>query len=406
MSVRHVLLALLVCAPLLRGAEQELSTLKGESIKGEVVSITDEKVVYEQGGKRVTVPTKEVLKIDFREAGKPGEGTTYAQLELTDGSLFSCSKWTIKEDRVEMTLLTGQALKLPVKAVRSVMNDAQVEKNRTDWARRLARKPKTDVLVYLNKSKNLDSIPCTLGEADGKVIKFVADDEGEAKEGRRELSDVHGLIFRRALDPKAPAVSCKVLDTQGDVVFASSATLKEGALTLKTPAGATVELKADTVAVVDYTKGRFEYLSELEPAKVVARSNVEDGDKPEQQHVYKDVSFTGRDVPIKVAGKGYKKGLVLRPYAELVYDLKGDFRGFSAVVGLQDNVSVEGTVVLVVEGDGTVIRTIELTAKSRPVKLDLNIKDVQRLRLVAKVPPEEWFDLGKHVNLADAKVSK
>ena len=73
----------------------------------------------------------------------------------------------------------------------------------------------------------------------------------------------------------------------------------------------------------------------LEPAKEVTRSNVEDGDRAEQQHVYKDSSVSGKDTPLKVGGKPYPKGLALRPYTELVYDLRGEYREFSAVVGFR-----------------------------------------------------------------------
>jgi hypothetical protein len=396
-------LALLLCAA--PGGAAELTTLKGKVVKGDVVSVSDKAVVLDQAGTKVTLPILEVLQIDYREVGKPATGATYADVELTDGSVLHCAKWGIKGKQVELTLLTGAAVKVPLAVVANVLREAHVEKNRTDWRARLA-KSRQESLVVAPKGV-IQGIPCTLGEGDaaGTSIEFVV--AGEAAPRKMKLAELHGLIFKRAHDPKAPPVVFKLLDTVNDVVMVSSVVpAKGGALTVATPSGARIEFAPEALARLDYRKGKLDYLSELEPTKLLTRSNVEDGEKAEQQHVYKDVSLKGDRALISVGGTTYPRGLAVRPYTELEYNLKGEYREFSALVGLDDNVGADGPTVLVVEGDGKELATVTISSgdKKRHQALTLNIKDVQKLRLVVK--SGDLFDLGKHLDLADAKVSK
>jgi NPCBM/NEW2 domain len=400
--ISALLVMLFLGVTLVRGAE--LSLVTGGSLKQDVVTITDKEVTYVVGGKNETRPITDILKIDFREAKTLPP--VYADLELTDGTVLHCSKWLVKKKQVELTLLNGVTLTVPLESLSNVLNNAQVETNRKDWSTRLANKRTSDVLVRVYKG-SIQGLPCTLGEGNeaGDKIELAAKVGDEVKTVQRALADIHGLIFRRTLDPTAPPVTCKVLDTTLDVVLVSGLAFDGKTLTVSTPAGAKLTFPADEVVRIDYTKGRYEYLSDLEP-KLTTRSNVEDGYQAIQQHVYKDASFKQGRKQIQVGGTSYSKGLILRPYTEMEFDLKGEYRDFSAVVGLEDDVGSVGPVVLTVEADGALLATFTFKPddKKRFQIVQKNVKDVQRLRIVVK--SGDLFELGKHVVLADVRVSK
>jgi hypothetical protein len=256
--------------------------------------------------------------------------------------------------------------------------------------------------------ESISSLPCTFGEGDdkGETIEVTVTIDEETKTYQRKPESFHGLIFRRTLDPKAPPATCKLLDKDNDVVMVSGVEYNGKTLTVTTPAGAKLEFPADLLARLDYAKGRFDYLSELVPLKVSTKSNVEDDDKPEQQHVYKDVSFKPERKQIQLGGRVFAHGLVIRPYTEMVFDLKGEYREFTAVVGLEDGVGSDGPVEVVVEADNVELASLKFDAgdKKRFQEVKRNVKDVQRLRIVVK--SGDLFDLGKHAVLADAKVTK
>jgi len=402
MRIRRSVLALLL-APVCHAGD--IYPVKGDPIKGEIVSVSDKEVVFTQGDKKVTRPIKEVLKIDYRDVGRPAPGTTYSSIELTDGTQLLCSKYLLKKKELEMTLLAGPTLKLPVEMVANILNNAQLEANRNDWKSRVFDTRGKEAIV-INREGNISNLLCTLGEGDaaGTRINFAVTLDGVAETSSRALEGLQGVIFKHTLAPKAKPMVCKLLDTIQDVVMVSSVTPKgDGGLTVETPAGAKLDFTREQVARLDYTPGKLEYLSDLMPLKVVTRSNLDDGD-PDQWHVYKDTNLNkGR---LALGGTTFARGLALKPYSELTYNLKGEYREFEATVGIDDNVKASGVVTLTVEGDGKELATVTISSEEKkPFKNVLvNVKDVQKFRIAVKAGG--LFDYGVHLDLADAKVRK
>ena len=97
----------------------------------------------------------------------------YSDIELTDGSRLHCKEWTIKAKQVELKTLAGQEIKLPLSAVANILNDAQEEKYRKDWAERLAAQtpPRHG---RPGQGRRINPVEGTLGEADeeGKSIEM------------------------------------------------------------------------------------------------------------------------------------------------------------------------------------------------------------------------------------------
>jgi hypothetical protein len=397
--------SLLVLA-VLAGASHaaDIVPVKGETIKGNIVRITDTQVVFSQDGKEVTRPIKEVLRIDYRDIGKSG-ATNYSQVELTDGTILLVSKSLIKKRDVELTLLAGSVIKVPLDVVANVLREAHVESHRRDWKTRVFNTRNRSAMV-VKRDDVISNLICTLGDGNeagtGISIAVTIDDKTETR--TRELSTVHGLIFKHILDAKAAPVAFKLLDTLGDVVMVSGVTSRDGGLIVSTPAGAKIEFRNEQIAQLDYSKGRLDYLSALEPSKVEARSNLDEGGGPDQWHVYKDTNLNKE--PLTVGGVTYQRGLSLKPYVELTYDLKGEYRELSVVVGIDDKISAAGGTTVIFERDGKELarETISSDDKVRHKTLTLNITDVQRLKIIVK--SNDDFDTSRHLDLADAKVSK
>jgi hypothetical protein len=289
--------------------------------------------------------------------------------------------------------------------VANILNNAQVEANRADWKSRVFNLRGKEAIVIKNEG-TVSSLLCTLGEGDetGTAINIAVTLEGETITRARKLETLQGVIFKNTLDPKARPMVCKLLDTLQDVVMVSSVVSKDGLLSVTTPAGATIELGKERIARLDYTPGKLEYLSDLTPARLVARSNLDDGNDPDQWHVYKDTNLDRK--PLTVGGTTYAKGLALKPYTELTFNLKGDYRAFEAVVGLDDGVSAAGAAVLVIEADGKELASMTVSTedrkRGRPVTL--SVKDVRTLKIIVKADGE--FVTARHLDLADAKLRK
>ena len=100
----------------------------------------------------------------------------------------------------------------------------------------------------------------------------------------------------------------------------------------------------------------------------------------------------------------FAKGLSVHAYTELVYDISGEYKEFKAILGVDPKVPGDSHVKVTIEGDGKELFSGEINRKDEPRPLTLDIKNVKQLRIV--VASAGLLDLGNHVCLADAKVSK
>ena len=383
----------------------EVALLKGDPIKGDIISVNNAEVVVSVAGAKKNVPLANILKIDIQPVGAIAPGTKYSRAELTDGTILLASDWKIRKRDLTLKLLSGPEVTVPMKVVSNILNRAEDEKNTADWKSRTFNNRGREAIV-VKKGEVISNIECTLGEGDaeGKTIALAVIIDGEPTTLKRVQNTAHGFLFKTVLDPKAPPVLCKLIDTLGNIIQVSEIQPNDAGLKVITPAGAALDFSFKQIARLDYAKGKLDYLSSLTPSKMVAKSNLDEDTKPDQWHVYKDTNLNKG--PLTLGGVTYSSGLALKPFTELTYDLGGEYREFSALVGLDDNVSAVGKTILVVEGDGRELLTVEISAddKKRFRPVTLNIKDVQKLKLTVKADGE--FDVARHLDIADAKVSK
>jgi hypothetical protein len=382
----------------------ELYTLKGEILRGELANIADKGISLKQNGRTILTPLDQVLKIDFPTATAIKLEGKYSDVELTDGSRFHCKAWTIKGESVELKTMADRDVKLPLASIGYILNDAQEEKYRKEWAERMARKHRRDMAVVV-AGGTIKAVEGTFGSADAAGENIVFQAAATGRKGNLSLSNLHGLLFHREVDPNAPPMQCKLYDSYGDFFIVSGLKMTPDGLSATTPAGAKLDFAVSALTRLDYTLDKLAFLSRLEPSKVDQRSNFDFVDT-----YRRDKNLDNG--PLRIYSETFTNGLALHAHTELEYDLKGDYREFHALAGIDQSVGgLGGPVVLVIQGvtDG---ETKELYKKTftRNVKdkkegvIDLNIKDVQKLRIV--VSTGDLFDNGKHLDLVNAKIQK
>jgi hypothetical protein len=397
MPVFRTLLALLACASFVL-ADHEVRTLSGKTIKGKVVGITASEVVQQGEAGPVKTPLAQVLAIDLRPAGKGAAETAHTLVRLVDDSSLLCRQVQIKGNEVELTLLSGQAAKLPLSAVAWLLKEAQDGKVRAKWDQIVSANVKRDRIVVLREGE-LAVLEGTLGDADaqGKTIQF-RPESGEPIQAH--LDRLHGLIFYRTELPSESAV-CRVYDTEGDVLAASKVSVAGDAFQLTTPAGLKLDLQEKVLARLDYNRGKLTYLSDLEPVKVVERSRA--GLLVRYQ---RDKNLDGQQ-PIVLVNQGkaaeFNKGLSLHAYTELEYDLGGKYKDFKAVLGVDARTGSDSHAIVTIECDGEKKFSATVSADVT-VPIALNVRDVRRLRII--VSSQNFLDLHDHATLAEARVSQ
>jgi hypothetical protein len=402
MPLKRACLLVALCASAALAADPpELRPLKGEKIKGDLTALNQKEIVLQVNGKPVATSVENTLQLEFRAPTNP-QGA-YSQVELTDGSLLRCSKVEFKGKDAILTLVSGQTATVPMKLLASVMHEANDVKLVAAWKELIGTtKRPYDLLVRKLEGGTLRSGEGTIYDAseDGKTLEFKR--VGREEKDSFPIDRIFGMVFSRQPDPNMPSRLCEVLDVQGAKLFAKSVVLKDGKFVVETQCGARVEFAGDALAKLDYSTGKLTYLSDMDLARVKL-VQVAYLAQPEFKRD-RNIDNTG---DLRVAGKAYPKGLAMHAKTEVTFDLEGEYREFKAVAGIDDNVSQgDGSpVVLRVEGDGKELLTLSLTRKDGAKPISLNIKDVQKLRVIVDKSPDT-LGIGSHLDLADAKVSK
>lgn len=395
MSFLRIPFAVLLLAATVSAAE--LRTLDGQTLSGDLVRISDKEIVLRTEGKEVATPIEQVLGLDLKQPGKV-TAASYSAVELIDGSVLACSQFTPKAQTAHLTLVSGQETKVPLDTVAHVYKDAQDPATVAWWKEKAAKKRNSDLLGVRNAAKVLEELPGTFGDADadGKTIKFDVDSANNPRD--LKLDRVAGILFLRRGAALPKETKCRLTDTSGNLLMVAEVQTTPNGYRFTTPVGATVEYAAEALARLDYSKGKLAFLSDLEPLAVVEKFALE-----RFGHYRKDKNLDGG--PLRLKNQVYSKGLSVPATTELQYNLEGEYREFRAVVGIDDLVGgSEAATTLRVEGDGKELLAVAVSRKEGPKPIALNVKGVQKLKII--VASDGLIDLGKHLDLADAKVSK
>ena len=421
MTLPRTLLALVALAPV--AAAAELTTLDGKKLTGDIVAIKGNELTFKSpaGEEKFLVTT--IGTVTLGPAPKGLEtGKKYTTVELIDGSLFRCSDVTVKGDSVELKLLspgaTGPAaanprtLTVPMRpALYAVNREAGDLKLDQDFRNLVRGRGRYDLFVFKKKVTNeqgkevdaLDATPGTFGPGDatGETVRFTLDG---GKEAPLRMSRVAGMIFNQRVESVPPAV-CRVTDADGNELVAAAVGRTDKGYAVTTVAGVKVDLAAGQVSKFDFAAGSVKYLSDLDPVAL-----EESGTDPE--HYQRDKNLDKRPIQLftdPAAGKveTYPKGLTLKAKTMITYELKGQYKTFRAVVGVDADKENEAPsqVKITVDDAAAGVNLYKGTVKKgdKPVDLTLNVTNVDRLKITVE-SDGTVTDLGNQVSFGNARV--
>jgi hypothetical protein len=394
---RVLAVLLLTASPALAG---DLHTLTGKTFTGDIASLSDKEVVFRTPAGTETIPTAEVLLIGMqRDAALPA-GTKYSEVELIDGSILRCAKFSFRGKEAELRLAAAdQVLHIPLAAISYILNDAQDQATRQDWQeKQLPRRGNQDILAVKVEGV-INGIEGTLSDSatpEGKIPFEYGPSENKRKRDI-DLANAQGVIFQRTLGADALPPLCKVHDVHQNVLVAAKLTLGEKTLTIDTVSGAHVEYPLAAVARLDYSNDKIVFLSDLKPAEQIEKSRQ---GRVEVLRLDKNLE----NGPLQLEGQIYAKGLALHAFTDLTYNLDGKYAKFEAVLGMDDQVPGDGKPAVKIEGDGKELFASTVTRKDKRQNLSCDVKGIRQLRIM--VSPSGLFDFGDHVDLANAKLSK
>jgi len=395
---RLAILAFLCLEIVLPAQAAEVRKLDGTALSGEITAISAKELQLRTGEKTQTIPLQEVMGIDWNIAARPAPREPYLRVKLTDGTMVYCLAFGLSGKDVDLVLLNGQTVKTKIDQLHHVVCDAHDTGSLAAFDTLLSDTPTQDVIRLQSKDdasvNNFEGIIQGANDAGNRLLF-------KAKELDRvstiDTARLRGLYFSRTTSGPGQGAIARIHDTYGDVFVATAFMTTPTGCEITTQAGIRVTLPQAAVQKFDLTLGKLAYLSDLEPTRLEESPILAD-----LYHLRRDKNLEGG--PISIGRRVYPKGLALHSKTVLDYNVAG-YSTFRCVLGLDDAMVGPGHALVRIEGDGKeLLSTVVSSRDNKPQDVSLSIKGVQKLSLT--VDYGEDFDLGDHVDLADARIIK
>jgi hypothetical protein len=400
--------------------EMVARTLDGREVAGTVSELSGGRVVLNTGEKSVTIEAGQIVSLKPRSASRASDAKPI-RVELVDGSRVAAAgdfEFDAKDGQVTLTL-RDYTLVGPAKGISIAHLKPETSATKSAWdgfrAKHKAKGFKGDALV-VTKGDTVDHFEGVLYDtATNKDAKKIIKFEHEDSTIEVLLERIDGIIYLGTEETEPADPVCILSDADGSVLRLKSLVLKDGNVEFETQSGFKASRPLELLAGLDFSAGKIAYLGgdheaasdELAPLRKPVFQSPVPGTKPLPSVLeWTKPRSKNRVLPddkLRVNGhvQPFERGLYLRGGWELEYALRGRFRRFQTIAGI-DVSNERGRAELVVEGDGKELFR-GLMQQGGPAKaLDLDVSQVR----ILKIRAIRQGALDGIIDLCDARVTK
>jgi hypothetical protein len=408
--------------------DARVQPVAGAEVAGQLVALDSNRLALKTGEGETSFPLDDLFWAapekppgEKAPSEKPAEPAVW--IELTDGSRLLAAAFTVDRGTAKVRLTSEETIDVRTRAIHSVLlKSHQGEPGLAEqWAQIVARKNrpgdiivirqtvektvKTDEGESVQQAYSLDFVDGVLYNITSEAVQFELD--GQLNDVPR--SRVEGVIYYHPQGEKPADPLCRVTDVFGSIWSAGSLAWRPEAerLAVRTTAGAAVELSGEELERLDFSVGKLQYLSDLEPTSVEFTARQSGGASDSnfaKLYAFKKDRALLDEGPLLVAGKEYKKGLAMASRTTATFVLPEGYRRFRALAAIDDRAGGRGNVELVITADGRELTRQEIDGAGEPVRLDLDISGVRRLTILA-----DWGKYGDRnddLDLCEARITK
>ncbi|MEX0585989.1 MAG: NPCBM/NEW2 domain-containing protein [Pirellulales bacterium] len=393
----------------------DVRTLDQRSVSGSLTELSAERIVVTHQGKSVSIPAAELLSLmprrgaETASAAKSSPSESGLWVELIDGSRLLARELSL--DGAHATLSLGtQTVRLSTATIRSVELQSVTDPVAKRWAELRAAKATADRLVVRRSEQTIDSMEGTVRKLTPDTLHFELD--GDVAKVRR--TKVFGFLLYRPGDRRVDDVVAYVDEVTKTRWAASRLQLEKDGLRLVTSAGLEVVRPWSSIVRLDFSAGKIQYLSDLEPEAVTWTPLVASAAlTPEFESFFRprrDRALRGGSLQLAKSENGrrtiqsFDKGLALHSRTRLVYRLPSSFRTFTAVAGIDARMKGAGGVRLEILADEKRLFDRTIRGADEPVPLSFDVQGAGRLTIVVDFGDDG--DVADHLDLCDARLAR
>ncbi len=376
--------------------------LDGREVAGRVLDLKEEALVLE--GVDGPVPLQDLSAIVFNPP------TTEVEAEPNAGPISVFRSGEVLHARVlkagvrtAQLEVSGLKLDVPTEALKAFRLR---ETHKGDGSFELDLKSPTPPArdrVYVRRGDNLLRIEGVLESLDEELLTL--EYEGQARKLRRQL--VQGVILAPVASPRQDKELPALFELRRGGQFpAWILGIRCGAerqLLVRfrgAGAGEMVPIATKAVSTVRLASDRSVFLSALAPAKIEETPLF--GVQPAFPW-RSNLAVSGS--PLKLGGRTYPTGLGMTSRSALEYEIGGNYRTFSALIGLDESAGTTAGVTFRVIVDSKELYSREMLRATKPEALVLPLDGVRRLRLEVDYG-RDGVDFGDYANWADARLAR
>lgn len=394
----QIMLVIALCPTDSRASDSvfNLSLLDGSKITSTIVSIDgDGNLNGPQIDQRVQL--RDVISIEPTQAKPATEDGPMIQVRLAGGGRVLCQSVIVDDDG--LTDLSDNPLleKLPLETVAAI-----IFRESETAARAYAERSGDKDIVVVQTDDGLKMVSGIFeGIADNKVgLNF------KGKSRKIGLEKTTAIILADLNPVAAEGTSTTIDMADGSTIRGVITDWADEELTVSLSAATKIGLPVDSVKRIEVDSENLVYLSALDPKSVEQKTIF-----AFQRTWQADASIEGNPISL-VFGlasgdrmvKQFAKGLGMQSWSRIEFLNEKDFTRFQATVGIDAETRGRGDCIVEVVSDGITLWSQRITAKDAPVEVDIDVSAMDGIALVVR--PGEKFDLGDHVDWANARFVK
>lgn len=364
----------------------------GREFTGQLSSLSTDELVLDGRGEQ-TWPIRDLLRVDFPEHPtqriKSGSVVYLANGDRLKVRPMTASSETLGADWADFPLL--QSIDIALATIQGIVfqiPQSQVEREALDRALLLGTQ-QSDVLMLANG----DRASGEFVNIDERAVAI----EVPVGEIKIERDGIQALRFNTDLisfpQPETPLVLVSLVD--GSRLTGRNAEVDKQVLRLDALFGEQLKLPISVVSSLQFLNGRGVYLSDIEPLEYRFTPFLS-----YTWELQRDRNVDGG--PLLLRGAEFAKGLGTHSRCAVTYSLKGRYRLFHAIVGIDDSTDGKGNAAVSVELDGRVLFASDTITGNDPALAvpALDVSQGERLTLI--VDFGQLADVGDRVNWCDA----
>ncbi len=397
------------------GFEVSIEMLDTE-LSGELVQLTPDHISINQGGIPVELALAQVLKIrldkeiNFNQVERNQKG----EIKLSDGSCFFHTDWQTqgRENSLQFTnqSFTDKKFMAPMESIHAWRLPVPcLLAELAFWDDLVGSSPLADWLVIRRQSNGeLKPIEGVIEQISEEGVLFRIDEDTLSVGWDR----IFGMIFFQ--QDRVVTSGPEVKFNDGSHFVSEAVFYKANRVSLRTPAGGSLQTSLDTVYEIDYSAGKIFSLSEL---PILDSYWQRPGGMPAQLEFTPRMNRSFENKPLQLAEQDqrlpglwesveYPEGVALRSNSQLTFSLPEGVRWLEGKVGIDPATRQTGSVEFVVLINKKVLARYKVDGADAPQTIQIALPEVTHERQLTLSVLPGVSDVGDNLHFVGARVTK